>query len=349
MMSMNFPTHVLSTLVVLSGLLWGNVLYGNDSPPVNAQDCISRFSQNVDVVRQRYAEFGQCDLIETSDKSPGPARLEWFVDTVGGKTSYQESIWKYTGSTPLPEGIWERRFITDGAIYYSNRRRSQPLKQIELTGTPDEVKAKRKQIISNNAYPIPNVFLLTVFHNSVFKIGTSTDDSVADVFLGRLKLLNSRSDEKGVYGTWVTPPNRNDAPTLIEIDFLKSNGYMPSIVRGFFLDATLNNADPNELSKLKRTAWYTVESKWTKFGEGEELFAPSEVVNTQFRFNTKSGNGREMLIVTEWQKPTGPDTELTIENINQEIAIPGKLSALRESLRSAHQRRLSVTKQDEKR
>jgi len=296
-----------------------------------AEQCITKFIENIERVRERYAVYAHGEIIETSEESPETARLQWFVDEVNANSKstrrYAESKWKYEKGDILGKEALDKILLVGEQVYFSAHR-SRPLKLVRIPGNDEEVRKRKSMFISR--LKVPNLFALTMFHNSVIKFPIK-DDDVAEAFFGSMRLAISKKTELGIQGIWVSKP-KHGIPRMVEVNFSKNDSYMPTIVRGSFLEESPNLESEFDVSNLESIPWYEIRTSWTRLDIDDKRFVPSEITNTTFRVSKLARDGREVQVVAFWSMPPAEAAELDPEKINSEALEPGELSKIRNEL-----------------
>lgn len=309
--------------------------------PSTAEECLTNFIENVEKVRERYAVYGQAEILETSKDSPGPVRLEWFIDEVRGDSPpprrYAESKWRYETNDPFSKDSIERTLFIGDEVYFASGRRSRSLRLLKIPGDKKEVRERRTAFLQNRKYPVPNLFALSLFHNSIIKMPHG-DDETAKVFFQSMNQVKSEKFDEGIRGTWISKP-KHGTPRMLQIEFEESNGFMPSFVRGKFLVSMPKVGEDFDISTLKSTLWYENRTEWRPIEAGTKAFVPIELTNTLFRLNKSTKVGREVQVAAFWSRPDAEAIELDPQAINAEFYEPGALARVRKSLVSKFHKR----------
>jgi hypothetical protein len=321
--------HSLCSNLVAMGF-WVQVFAGSlsSNEPNSAQECMDRYVNNSQKLEANRACCAECELTTSHGETAMDFGYRWVFLGVSERARKRE----YVEATSLhnigiPAGYWERSLTVGDDYFYDLGPRTKPLvpsKEVEVRNNEERIdlfRIRKRRLV----FRVPHPVVLTILPNSLFLMRDDTHANLVHYVHRVLKPVDDKKMDTGFLGTWQSPA------VGLEIFFAKHANYMPTIVRGYFLDKQKESMPIT--TKNFGELQYEIRNKWENVALGkDQVFAPTHVLNTMHKLNRKDGRSRELEIHAAWRFAVLDPEWLSAESLNAEIASPGAVSRLKEEL-----------------
>jgi len=286
---------------------------------VTAKSCLDDFLINAELASDRYAFASECEIVETNQDDV--AFRKWF--SVRNASSHEKQdlveyfdVHHYLLLNRLTGGE-ERALLYPKLIFYAFGQKPQHLRGYPRWDVVKEESGKTTGM--RMMYRVPNLFTLSFQPNTGF---ATNRDSVAHLrkLIAAMKLIEETEDANFYYGFW------NVDIYGIKVHFSKRCKRLPTTVEGFYRNTRGISSGGGFDDEFTINA-FKILTEWKRLENN--LYYPTSIANTVYRFSPKGNSGREMHVLAEWSDEVPGMESLTADSLNAEYSSPpGKVLKL---------------------
>ncbi len=291
--------------------------------PNSAAECLARFVENAEQLRSNTAVYAHMELVETKAAAEGTLNVEWFraLSESPDPVHYVESRYLYSVETPT-NGYWERCLSVGRDKFYHFGWQTRPLKHLSLREeflSKSEDEQEKLIEKTTTRFRVPSIVFSTIIPNTAFIARTDTHANMVQYVHTILEPLEDQQNAVGFAGSWHTHSSFG-----MEMEFDQEQGYMPTRVRGYYLNRPGKDEpiSPLDFGKVA----YDISATWQPIDRSSGIYVPVHVVNTVHRLNPKTDEGREIEVHAAWKRQALSTAELNAESLNEETQRPGRVA-----------------------
>ena len=123
-----------------------------------------------------------------------------------------------------------------------------------------------------------------------------------------MQIIDQAPTDSGFRGQWVTPG------AVLEVEFDKSDNYMPSRVSGHYKKTEFNYEVAKPTPKDLGEPFCQINTKWFELDEG--IMAPISILNSVARVHPKKKQAQDLELIAVWRHGAAKEEDFSLSNLN---------------------------------